>query len=85
MIYLLHYFIYPVIAMMFVISITSALKLVIENKSIFTFVYFLITFISIAIFSAFVTDDIKIVVAQSIEILSLSLMYFTTFNLWGKK
>lgn len=74
MIYLLHYLIYPIISMMFVIGCMSAFQLLNINNKIMVFLHFLLTFIMLAVFSAFVMDDIKIVVTQSIEIFSLSMM-----------
>lgn len=85
MIYLLHYLIYPIISMMFVIGCMSAFQLLEMNKKIMIFLHFLLTFIMLAVFSAFVMDDIKIVVAQSIEIFSLSMMILKGYSLWQMK
>lgn len=85
MIYLLHYLIYPIISMMFIIGCMSAFQLLEMNKNIMIFLHFLLTFIMLAVFSAFVMDDIKIVVAQSIEIFSLSMMILKGYSLWQMK
>lgn len=85
MIYLLHYLIYPIISMMFVIGCMSAFQLLDINKKIMIFLYFLLTFIMLSVFSTFVTDDIRIVIAQSIEIFSLSLIILKWVNLWQMK
>lgn len=82
---LLHYLIYPLIAIMFIIATTGALQLVIKSNMIFYFVYFLITFVTMAIYSAFVYDDVKILVSQNMEIFSLSLFYFVTQYKWSSK
>lgn len=85
MIYLLHYLIYPIISMMFVIGCMSAFQLLNINNKIMVFLHFLLTFIMLAVFSTFVMDDIKIVVAQSIEIFSLSMMILKGYSLWQMK
>ena len=85
MIYLLHYLIYPIISMMFIIGCMSAFQLLEMNKKIMIFLHFLLTFIMLAVFSTFVMEDIKIVVAQSIEIFSLSMMILKGYNLWQMK
>lgn len=85
MIYLLHYLIYPIISMMFVIGCMSAFQLLNINNKIMVFLHFLLTFIMLAVFSTFVMDDIRIVVAQSIEIFSLSLIILKGANLWQMK
>lgn len=85
MIYLLHYLIYPIISMMFIMACMGAFQLLKINKVIMIFLHFLLTFIMLAVFSAFVMDDIKIVVAQSIEIFSLSLIILKGANLWQIK
>lgn len=85
MIYLLHYLIYPIISMMFIIGCMSAFQLLEMNKKIMIFLHFLLTFIMLAVFSTFVMEDIKIVVAQSIEIFSLSMMILKGYSLWQMK
>lgn len=85
MIYLLHYLIYPIISMMFVIGCMSAFQLLEMNKKIMVFLHFLLTFIMLAVFSTFVMEDIRIVIAQSIEIFSLSLMILKGANIWQMK
>lgn len=85
MIYLLHHLIYPIISTMFIVGCMGIFQLLNINKTIMIFIHFLLTFIMLAVFSTFVIDDIRIVVAQSIEIFSLSLIILKGVNLWHMK